>query len=476
MLRCKLNIVWVSLVLCLGLLSEAESARMGKHVLVAYDISQSMRGHWDRKDIERINKYLTELLFDGLPEISPEDKIISIKEAPFIRKGYPLLNSGDRLSLVKFGAAPIPSPELSEIYDGSPSLRREVTKRLPKRTGELREDWTCIELLHWKASQIFREYSQLEPYLIVLISDKCESRYPLSLEDQKRILWYKEKYKKEVLLDIQVGVVHLDASRLIPPVSGITVLEPNPWKGYSAGEPLLISARVIKEGDVLKEEGWEVVATVAPQGRPKEKKEVVLNDRGLGKDEQLEDGIYTGEFLDKKGGPVDILIKAVKGPLEFQSEQLHLAFSTSKHSGLPLWFLITVVITLGLVLYHWLWPLRFWIEVSEAGGPPRRIKLKGVGDILFLGKREDEPYIDLGLPKYSILRQKRKEAALWREGKEEGEIVPWERWFSPSGEEKISFRFSLKRPNREGAGRREAIRAREESKPKQVEGEDFYKL
>lgn len=442
---------------------------MEKHVLVAYDISKSMRGHWDKEGIGRINGYLAGLLFDGLGEISDRDTVVFIKKSPLLGKSIPLLSPGDRLSFLKFGGPPIPSPELSEIYDGRPYLRNETIRRLPKKSDELKEDWTCLELLHWKASQIFRAYPQLEPHLIVLISDKSESRYPLSLEDQKRILWYNEKYKKEILLDLQVGVVHLEVSRSIPPASRIDVLEPKPWKLYYAGKPLLIRVQMIKEGEVLKEEGWKVVAGVVPQDRPREKKDVVLNDKGFGEDEQADDGIYSGAFLGRKGGPIKILINTSKGPLKLQSEELHLMLSSPP--GPPIWLLITASIILGLVLWHLLWPLRFWIERKEIGGPPRKTKLRKVGDILFLGKRKDEAYLDLGLPQYSILRQKRKEVALWREGKEEGEIVPWERWFSPSEEEGIVFRFSLRKPGREGHRQEEIKAAKVE-----VEGEDFYKL
>ncbi|MEW5768704.1 MAG: hypothetical protein AB1797_14025, partial [bacterium] len=165
MLRHKVNIIWFSLILGLSLFSKAENVQGEKHVLVAYDISQSMRGHWDKKEIIRLNGYLAEFLFDGLGEINPQDQVISSKETPFLARNIPLLSPGDRLSLVKFGGPPIPPPELSEIYDGTPSLRTEVTSHLPNRMDELKEDWTCLDLLHWKASQIFQEYPELKPYL-----------------------------------------------------------------------------------------------------------------------------------------------------------------------------------------------------------------------------------------------------------------------------------------------------------------------
>lgn len=476
MLHCKLNlihnscfarIIWLFLVLYLSLVSGVGSAQTTKHVLVGYDISQSMRGHWDREEIERINGYLSRLLFDGLSDISHQDKIISIKETPLFEKGVPLLNSGDRLSFLKFGPPPIPSPQLSNVYDGSSSLRRELAISLPKTRGELTEDWTCLELFHWKAGQIFGEYPGLKPYLIVLISDKCESRYPLSLEDQRRILHHKGKYRKDLLLDIQVGVVHLEVCELIPPASGIDILKPKPWEVYFAGKPLLISIQMIKEGEVLREEGWKVVASVVSKDRPKEKKDIILNDKGFGPDEQADDGIHTGTFLGHKSGPVDILIRASKGPLEFQSDELHLMLSSP--AGPPIWFIIILLLFIGLAFWHWFWPLRFWIEREGAGTPPRRLKLKGIGEVLFLGKREDEPYVDLGLPQYSILRQKRKEIVIWQQGKEEGEVAPWNTWFSPSGQEEVVLRFSLKKL------RHEEVRQDREIKSQKVEEEDFYK-
>jgi len=449
------------LILFIGI---STSVRAQKHVLVAYDISKSMDVNWNKDRINRINGYLTKLLFDGLGEISHKDMVISIKEGPFLDKKVPLLRQGDRLSFLKFGSPPIPSPELSKIYSQEFPLRREITMRLPERRDQLREDWTCLELLHYKASVVFREYPRLKPYFLILISDKSESHYPLSLKDQRHILEYKQRYKQDLLLDLQVERVHLELSLVIPPASGIKVLKPGPWEAYSAGESILFSVQLTKEGEVLKEEGWEVAADVALKGK---EKKVVLNDRGLGKDEEAGDGLWTGTFLSRKGGLLKILIKAAKDGSGFESEQMQLTLLAP--SGPPIWFIIIMAILSGLGLWHWLWPLRFWIERQGAGMAPKRVKLKGVGDILFLGKREDEAYIDLGLPRYSILRQKRREIALWCERREKGEVIPFEKWFSLPGDEETVLRFSFKRPELKEV-RREEIRPQQK-----VEGEDFYK-
>jgi len=451
------------LILFMGI---STGVRADKHVLVAYDISKSMDVNWNKDQINRINGYLTKLLFDGLGKIDQGDMVISIKEGPFLDKEVPLLKQGDRLSFLKFGSPPIPSPELSKIYSQEFPLRREITRRLPERRDQLRESWTCIELLHYKASVAFKEHSQLKPYLLVLISDKSESRYPLSLDDQRHILEYKQRYRQDLLLDLQVGRVHLELSEVIPPASGIKILKPEPWQAYSAGESILLSVQLMNEGEVLKEKGWEVAADVTLKGK---KKKVILNDKGLGKDEKADDGLWTGTFLSRKGGPLKILIKAAKNGLDgFESEQMQLTLLSP--AGPPIWFIIIMAILLGLGLWHWLWPLRLWIERQGAGMAPRRVKLKGVGDILFLGKREDEAYIDLGLPKYSILRQKRREIALWCEAREKGEVVPFGKWFSLPDDEETALRFSFNRPKREEV-RRQEIRPQQK-----VEGEDFYKL
>lgn len=433
----------------------------GRHVFVGYDVSKSMYGIWEKEKMNRINHYLDAILFSGLPKISPKDRIV------FIKKGYfvgPLLKPGDRLSFVRFGSPPIPSPKLSEPYDGSPILRKRLLSLLPKERGEFEQDWTCIELLQWRAGDFFRQYPEFKENLLVLISDKCESRYPLSVEDQKRILWYKDRYDERIILDIQVGVVHLEVSEIIPPMSGIKILDPRPGEeAYYAGRPIPVRINLKREGKVLKEKGWRVVAEIFPKGRPSQARETILNDDGFGKDMEAGDGVYTGLLPGVGEREVALRVKATKGPIEFQSTELKLVLSSPP--GPPIWFIIFILMMGGLLVHYWLWPMRLWVE--REGLPPRRVELKRVGDVLFLGKREGEPYVDIGLPRYSILRQKRREVVLWGEGKEEGKLIPWDRWFSPYEDEEVVLRFSLKRPEKGG---RKALEV-----PKGVREGDFYK-
>lgn len=194
--------------------------------------------------------------------------------------------------------------------------------------------------------------------------------------------------------------------------------------------------------------------------------EVILYDDGRGEDEVGGDGIYSGVFLGRRGGKVGITIRATKGPQTLRSDELKLMLSSLPTQ--PYWLYGIILLFIGLFIYHRLSLLGFWVEKEGIGKPPRRVELKRVGDVLFLGKREEEPYIDLGLLQYSLLRQKRKEVVLWREGKEEGEIVPWGRWFSPKDEEEIILRFSISMPKR-GGTRPGVPRA-----PQKAEG-DFYK-
>jgi len=438
-----------------------------KHVLIAYDLSGSMARYWDSEKIERMNKYLLDLLFEGEDEVLPQDKIILKKETPLFGKGVPLLKPGDRVSFIGFGAPPIPDPILETTYDGSPSVKRELIKRMPKSRGEFTQAWTCLELLYWKASQVFRKYPLCQPNLRVLISDKCESRYPLSAEEQRCILTYKDLYRESIFLDIQVEPFHLEVTEIIPPVSRVEILHPKPWEFYTARRPLPLQVQVVKEGIVLKEEDWVVTAIITKADRPEETaKEIILHDDGEGEDEVSGDGVYSAAFLDKKGGQVNIRFGATKGPLMFESDQLKLLLT--KPPMQPYWLYGLILLFIGLIVYHRLNILSFWVERSGFGGPPRKVELKRKGDILFLGKREEEPYIDLGLSKYSVVRQKHKEIALWREGKEEGEIVRWGRWFSPKDEEDLTLRFSLVIPKREMA--RPGI-----PKVPQAEG-DFYKM
>ena len=226
-----------------------------KHVLVAYDLSRSMRRYLDEETMERINGYLTSLLFEGIKEVSPQDRVVWSKETPLFGENTPLLDAGDKLSFIGFGGPPIPDPEFTLIYDGSGFLKEELTKRLPKNKDELKEAWTCLELLYWKASRVFREHPECLTNLRILISDKSESRYPLNLEDQHRILQYRDLYTEDVFLDIQVGSVHLEAAEVIPPISGVKIIDPRPWEAYLASKPLPLRAQVIKEGGVVKEEG-----------------------------------------------------------------------------------------------------------------------------------------------------------------------------------------------------------------------------
>lgn len=432
-------------------------------MIVAYDVSKSMRINWEWDTVIRMNRYLCELLFDEMPKIPPPDRILLVEKTPLFGDGVPLLKKGDRLSFIMFGGPPIPSPQFTMIYEDEKALKERLLAHLPEERGEFDEDWTCIDLLHWKATRVFKEYPVEGERILVLVSDLCESRYPLNQEDLKRILFYKERYDKDILLDLMAGAFHLQVSRIIPPRSGIEILDPRPGEEvYYAGRPLIVRARILKEGSILKEEGWEVLATLLSIGKPYEKREAILNDKGLGKDEKSGDGVYTGLLPRGGGGEMGLVITALKGPVKFQTEELRLFLASPP--GPPIWFIVAAVILLGLLIQYRLWPIRLWVE--REGGPPRRVELKRVGDMVFLGKREEEPYVDLNLPGYSILRQKRRELVLWREGKEEGEVIPWDRWFSPQDDEEVVLRFSLKRPEKGG---------RRIEPPKRIREGDFYK-
>jgi hypothetical protein len=420
-----------------------------KSVVVCYDISKSMKKRGD-ESMKRINQCLTELLFSGISAISPDDILLQ-RETTLFGKEKPLLEIGDRLSLIMFGGLPIPDPVMDIVWDGSPSQRKRFLRHLPKSILQMEEEWTYLELLYWRVAKIFHNHPELSPKIRVLVSDKCESRQPLNRKDQARILWYKDRWREVCLLEVMIGGIHIEVSEIVPPFTGIRVLKPAPYKLYFAKRPIPLYVEVVEEGKVAEGE-WEVVAEITSE---KGSSQLFLTEG---------DGVYYGTFSEGAKGPIRVWFEARCGDKVLKSDELKISLTEKKN--LSLWIPVSILALFILFLRYQLMPLRFWIE--REGYPMRRVELKRTGDMLFLGERENEPYIDIGLPDHFLVRETKKKVTIWHKKEKVGRQLAWNRWFVDPEREGIALRISKKRLKRK---RGDHLIKRED-----VADEMFYKV
>ncbi len=387
-----------------------------KHIIVAYDISKSMRNNPDC--LFRINNYLIELLFKDIPNVSREDNLILNEESKF-----PLLEVGDRISFIKFGTSPIKNPEISLIYDESFDLRSFFKKLLPKQYDFI-EDWTYIDLLYAKCGEIFLRHMELS-LIRITVSDMEKSRMPTTPPEQEKIFWYRKNFSERCILNIQACKFFLDVVEVIPPKTGIDVIYPRPFEVYYKNKEILLKIRILDRGKPVFSKDWKVFAIFSH-----DKKEVKkpLKEQG---------GIYTG-IIKVPSNSFSLSFFASDGEKRFRTDEMSFTLVEGKKNTFPY---ILSLITLILLLWYYLKkPYRVWIERMDFT-PPRMISFKDKEDIIWLGERRNEKYVDLGLPSYSVVYQGKK-LVLWKEEKEEGMSILLNQWLSP--EDGISLRFSKK--------------------------------
>jgi len=409
-----------------------------KHIIVSYDISKSMKG---RPGIERINNYLVELLFKGLPDVLQGDKILLEKKVGFLGKNKRLIDYGDRVSFIKFGEQEIKGPEISIIYDGTWDFEGFFKGILPKGK-DFTENWTYLELLYANVGSLSLKYPELIP-IRVLISDKAESKPSLNLDEQKKVFWYKKNFSESPILNIQAGEVHLEMVQIIPPKSGIEVISPKPFNTYFKNREIPLKIRVLEKGE--PQDKWNAFAILSYN---RKKIKIPLCQKG---------GIYSG-MVKVPSNSLNISFIASFSEKTFKEENLFLTLASPKKGYFPF---IVGFLLFGLLLWLFKRPYRLYVERMGYGGPPRVIEFKRKNDILWLGEKENERWIDLSLPSYSVCYKGKNKILLWKEGKEGGKDIPLNKWFSP--EQDITLRFSKGFPKQGQVIIKEKV-------------EDFYKL
>lgn len=407
-----------------------------KHIIICYDISRSMKA---KPGIERISNYLSFLLFRGIPDIQTQDKVILLKETKFLKKNKPLIELNDRVSFITFGEPPIAPPKISIVYDGGFDFEGFLQGLFPKEE-DFTEDWTYLELLYAYAGELSLKYEDLIP-IRILISDKGESKLSMDEDEQKKVFWYKENFQEEPILDIQAGNIHLELTKLIPPRSGIEIIEPKPFSTYFKNKELLLKTRVLYQGKPVDKA--KVFAIV----HDKRKEKIPLSEKN---------GLYFGTITPSSNA-LNISFFAYNGIKTFKSESLSLNLVSGKR-GYNIPFIIALLLFILWLLKR---PYTLYVERMGFGGPPRRIKFKRKNDCIWLSEKANERWIELGFPSGSVVYKKRNKILLYKEGEEEPILIPLNKWFSPKQD--VTLRFSKGFP-KPGIG---------ESEKKEA---DFYKL
>lgn len=172
------------------------------------------------------------------------------KERAFFKEAKPLLGLNDRISFITFGDPNNLEPKISIVYDSSFDLEGFLKGLFPKK-GDFTNSWTYLELLYSKVGFLALKYPNLIT-LRVLISDKAESKPSINEDDQKGVFWYKEHFSELPLFDLEVGGIHLEITQIIPPKSGIEIIEPKPFTTYFKNKELSLKVRVLYQGKPQK--------------------------------------------------------------------------------------------------------------------------------------------------------------------------------------------------------------------------------
>jgi len=205
---------------CYGLIGDAFG---GSHVIVAYDVSQSMIFTGDKvwlreKDVKRLNGYVTDILFVAPPTEQAEDDVIINKLPP-----EPLYKEADKLSFFLFAEFPL-------ILETQMFLKRgQFSWKLAPNLEHFNGVSSFLhraEMKVYELTEIFYAFNlKSESTYWVLISDKDEDRGVEGREtlpqELHKLAALKEGYTTRLVYQLLVNRhVFLEVYRILP--KGVT--------------------------------------------------------------------------------------------------------------------------------------------------------------------------------------------------------------------------------------------------------------